>query len=358
MGLKLTGGMEEIMSNPNNIIKAVWHKADNGIYLGGSEFNYRGDRSGVYVDLINDKEPKPTHLTGWKFVEGENEPLSFKKKQSGKICDIRYELIDPSLASDKIPLTLKDTEVEEFYDSDVYTHNWNNPVYNNLRSLYERKHDREPDYFAEVIFEAEYLGEIVSENVDNVVSAKYLVNRTNWASDGKTEIDIKDVVTYYELEKMLVSDLLIHNRPCYLDSVMTYKIVRNYIKDNINPKVATITSDYDFCFTVQKKIAIKPLEKRTEILTSRSKSYRPPRFKTSVTTHKTVPMFEMTNAKDKYQGYTVIDGFKGDNLQELVDNTKHFLDDLMDYINQEVDECIHCKGTGHLVNTNFDKNAR
>lgn len=343
----------------SNTVKVVWYKADNGIYVGGCEFDYTGTRNGVYVDLINDKEPKPTHLRGWKFIEKESEPVSFKKKKSGNVCNIRYELIDQSLASDKIPLVLKDTEVDECcdYDNAEYDHSWKNPTYNNLRSLYERKYDREQDYFAEVPFEAEYLGEIVSEHVDNVVSAKYSISKSRWESD-KKEIDIKDVVSYYELEKMLVSDLLIHNRPCYLDSVTTYRIVRNYIKDNIDPKVATITGDYDFCFKVEKKIAIKPIERREEIKTNRNKSYRPPRFKTSTTTHKTVPIFEMTNAKDKYGGYSVIEGFKGNNLQELVDNTKHFLNDLMEYINQEVRECENCKGTGHIVNAVFNKNER
>lgn len=345
----------------SNIIKVVWYKADNGIYVGGSEFDYRHVRVGVQVDLINDKKPKPTHLAGWKFIEGESEPVSFKKKRSGNICNIRYELIDQSLASDKIPLVLKDTEVDEYcdYDSDEYEHSWKNPAYNNLRSLYERKYDREPDYFAEVPFEVEYLGEIVSEHVDNVVSAKYSIALSHqWKRDTKTEIDIKDVVSYCELEKMLVSDLLIHNRQCYLDSVTTYKIVRNYIKDNIDPKVVTVTSDYDFCFKVEKRIAIKPIERREEIKTNRNKSYRPPRFKTSTTTYKTVPVFEMTNDKDKHNGYSVIEGFKGNNLQELVDNTKHFLDDVIAYINREVKECDHCKGTGHIVDTVFSMNER
>lgn len=344
----------------SEVKKIVWYKADNGIYVGGREFDYTGNRTGVYVDLINDKVPTPTHLSGWKFVEGESEVISLKKKKAGDICNIRYELIDKSLAGDKIPLCLSVQDVGEFYDTSDsdYTHGWNNSKYSHLRSLYERNYDREADYFEELAFEAEYLGEIVSENVNNVTSAKYSINKTQWASDGKREIDIKDVVSYYELEKMLVSDLLIHNRPCYLDSVTTYRIVRNYIKDNIDPKVATITSDYDFCFKVEKKIAIKPIERREEILTNRNKSYRPPRFKTSTTTYKTVPMFEMTNAKDKYNGYSVIEGIKGDNLQELIENTKQFLDDLMGYINQAVQECEHCKGTGHIVNTTFDKNVR
>jgi len=344
----------------DNTQKVVWYKSEDGIYVSKPTFNYTGNRDRINVALINDKVPTDTHLYGWQFVEGETELKSLKDKKTGPICNIRYELINPSLAGDKIPLVLTDKQVneEEDWEDDDEPYSWHNPEFNSLRSLYERKYDREPAFFVEVPFEAEYLGEILADNVNNISNATYKINRGHYASDGFQDINIKDVVKYYELEQMLVSDLLLHNRPCYLDSPTTYKIVRNYIKDNINPKTAIVSSDYDFCFTVEKKISVKPWVNRREILTSRGKSYRPLKFTSSNVEYKKIKVFEMTNSKDKYQGYSVIDGFKGDNLKNLIDNIKLFLDELLEFINQEVSECEHCKGTGHLVMDTFDKNKR
>jgi hypothetical protein len=61
------------------------------------------------------------------------------------------------------------------------------------------------------------------------------------------------------LERMLTPEFALHERPCSITSKQTYDIVRYYVKENIDPKQAEVTSDYDFCFTVKKKVAIKPL---------------------------------------------------------------------------------------------------
>lgn len=66
----------------------------------------------------------------------------------------------------------------------------------------------------------------------------------------------------------------------------------------------------------------------------------------------------MTHADRKYENHTVIDGFKWESLQDLIDNIKHYLDELMEVINSDMSECEHCNGTGHVINYNFDINKR
>ena len=55
---------------------------------------------------------------------------------------------------------------------------------------------------------------------------------------------------------MIIPDILIHNYPCEISSVDLYSVVRQYIKDNIDTKVAKITTDYNFCFEVKKLIPL------------------------------------------------------------------------------------------------------
>lgn len=137
-------------------------------------------------------------------------------------------------------------------------------------------------------------------------------------------------------------------RPCELTSKQTYRIIRHHVKENINHNYGVITSDYDFCFTVMKRIPIKPYVISSEIKRDNGKSYRPPRFKHHEKKYNTWELFEMTNSEDRYKGYTVIPGFKGDSLADLYDNIKTFLDDLMNHINAPIIECEHCNGYGHI----------
>ena len=77
---------------------------------------------------------------------------------------------------------------------------------------------------------------------------------------------------------MLTPEFCIHERPCKLTSKkQMYSIVRNWIKTNINPKCAEITNDYDFCFTVKRKLYHPAVTIRTEIK-SKMAVAMPPKF--------------------------------------------------------------------------------
>ena len=63
-----------------------------------------------------------------------------------------------------------------------------------------------------------------------------------------------------------------------------------------------------------------------------------------------IEIFEMTDDQHKYKGYTVIEGFKGNNIEELKENIDNYLKDLMAKINEPVVDCPHCKGKGIVLN--------
>ncbi|MFK5882928.1 MAG: hypothetical protein QM489_01155 [Candidatus Izemoplasma sp.] len=44
--------------------------------------------------------------------------------------------------------------------------------------------------------------------------------------------------------------------PCEISSQDLYNIIRERVKQNINYENAAITSDYDFCFTVKRKLQV------------------------------------------------------------------------------------------------------
>lgn len=330
----------------SNVETLKYYTSPKGVYLQKLKDYY------YFIYLTFDGvTPTPTWSSNWFFLEGLKEI-----KEATRIVNVgggfhRWVLIDESLASDKIPLTLtaEDTEADEDDDWMKYSH---------LQSLYKAEY-AEPTTKIEVVpFEFKCLGELTFE-VDTPVPTKIAVmERTGtWSSNDTVAYrEIKSLAAWDEVTRMLVPDLLLHNYPCSISSDIMYQIVRACVKDNIDRTEAVITSDYDFCFTVKKKVAIKPISKQQEILTARSKSFKPPRFKTITTTHKEIEIFEMTNLSRKYQGYTVIDGITGSNLKDLSDKLTGYLTELMEYINRPWKECEHCGGTGHHVATSWKLN--
>ena len=202
------------------------------------------------------------------------------------------------------------------------------------------------------------MGEIKSEWAENPADARYSVWNGEYKHEGNRMVSISSVASFSELSEMMTPDLLLHNQPCSISSEQTYKIIRKHVSDNIDPKWAVITSDYDFCFTVKKKIAIKPITRTYEQTKSNGRSYAKPRLSTKTTTHKESEIFEMTHSGRCYKGYTPISGFKGDSLQELINNIDQYLSELMTYINEPLSECQHCNGTGHIFGEPFEKNKR
>ena len=190
------------------------------------------------------------------------------------------------------------------------------------------------------------------------------VKLTSGNYSGTTQtVYLDGIAEYSHLEQMLTPEFMLHSRPCKLSSATMYKIVRAWVKESINPKAATISSDYEFCFQVNRKVKTKPIVRKTEIRKANGRSYATPRFNTSTTAFKEIPIFEMTyagagNGNSGYDKYTIIPELQADNIQDLADRLKFYLETLMEDINKEVEECSCCNGVGYIVNSissNFEK---
>ena len=149
------------------------------------------------------------------------------------------------------------------------------------------------------------------------------------------------------LDKMIFPEIIIHSRPCSLDSKQVYDITRQYIIDNINKDIAKITSNYDFCFEVKKIIKrVEPKTYETYNIFARTKKARS-KTHYKVSEYKEIQIFEMTNENEKYKGYTPISAIYANNENELKEKLDDFLEDLINFINTPIEECEHCKGTGY-----------
>lgn len=346
------------MSTANQRVQGlVYYVTNKGLLVANRAMNYGSVRSTLTANcLINDKPLKPTFNSFWYFIEGEKEIVSYKEKGYDRTILKGYELSDPSMFIEhKIPLTLSLEDVESDYDEDGDLF-WNKHA--SIRSLYKEVRETVKGEYKELPFEAECFGVVEGDISEPLKTTFNVIQEGCWGKKDVKAVSIDSIAHYSELDKILTPEFAIHNKPCFLTSKQTYDIVRTFVKDNIDPKQAIITSDYDFCFTVKKKVTVKPWIKKTEITKRNGHSYATPKFKTQTVDHKQVEIFEMTHEQKGYQNYTIIKGFKGHNLENLVENIKAYLEDLIAYINAPVSECECCQGTGHIVKQNFDMNNR
>ena len=331
----------------NNIVKIKSHKSPQGLYV--SFLNSHPTKF-----KINGKESLKTFSREWYFIEGESDIVLFEGLVLERQINRRAILKNPSFESETIPAIITSDMVDNaWYDWTTES------AYSSVSGLYELTWDIEPEHFEEYPIEHEKLIDINVIDAHSYNDMKVVIYRDGrYTSEGTFERKLSDLVSFSELERMLTPEFALPIRPCSISSKTTYDIIRKYVKDNIDPKVSAVTSDFDFCFSVKKKISIKPYEHKWEITKPNGKSYAKPRFNSRTITFKEVSLFDMGHSAHPYGKYEAINGFRGDSINDLVENVKLFLDELMFFINTPVTECDCCHGTGHLVNTNFDMQKR
>ena len=299
--------------------------------------------------LINDKVVDTNFNHGWYIIDDEV-ITSFKNIVPNCSEFSHYELIDTSLSSNVLPLILTKEDVipvEEYLCDGEYIDSWTN--YSSIKPLYKEVSIEVPTKYEDVEFELNFLGEVEGD-LNKPCTEKFKLY--GGGIDTKvTEQEIKDIVHYSELDKILTPDFYLHNKPCFVPPHILYRIIRTYVKENINLLVAKITSDYDFCFTVKKVVKVKPYKHKTEVCKSGLKSYKPPKFKEYMVDQRDIEIFEMTATN--YSNYTQLQPLRGENLEDLVNNLKQYLVDLITVINEPLKDCECCNGTGVVGNFNI-----
>lgn len=328
----------------------IAYKTNLGLIFSAKNFSY----TDFSKFLINGKHPEKLRTvagTSWYKID-DDVITSFQVLAPEKNTQIGWKL-KKDTPNISIPAELSMEELSKVYDDDeeeyVFTGKWKA-----LANLYEPIYHTSQAGYTEEEFEVTIIREIEIENISEPVQMK--VKSLEGSFNGKVmELDLTSITNYEEIEQILTPEFLMHERPCHLTSHAMYKIVRQFVRQHINPLVATITSDYEFCFNVAKKVAVKPYEIKREKYKSLFKSYNPPRFETSIATTKQVEIFKMSHDKagdrgaGPYKGYSSIAPLYASNLQELAGKLKAYLDDLMYNINMPVKECECCNGTGHIV---------
>ena len=294
----------------------------------GYDFDYHYTTlPGLFFD---GEHPTETYCKNWYFIK--QYPNKIQQECQGAIINKRYELMDESLASDKMPKIIPYENVEDYND-------------NVIDSLYTYKYDSEPNFLEDVICDIQVICEIDDYNFP----PRFEYNAVGNLNRYERQYTIKNAdVEHQLLDKMIFPAILLSERPCKFTSKQMYDITRQYIIEHIDNSVARITSNYDFCFEVKKLIPlIEPETIKYQNIFANTKRERN-RIHTTIKKYDEKQIFEMTNEQNKYKGYSVIPEMCANSEAELKEKVDTWLESLIEIINKPLCQCPHCQGTGYL----------
>lgn len=272
------------------------------------------------------KVSEKTYHNDWVSVDSIPTTIT-KTKPKTDIINYRFELnpsrfeLNSSVSISNIPTTLEynpDDDTEDGFPVQYYLY----------KSLYIFVCDEAPEEEIDIEFK------IISIDTFNGV-----VN--NEPIQYKLEYELVDLIR--------TEPFLLPSGPCKLSSLNSFNIIREHILRHINRDIAVVCSNYDFCLSVSKNIGCDGFYK--EFFTPFTKKAKVER---KFVTKRQVKIFE--TAPDRpglgvYNNYTRTPEFVGNSYEDLQNNIKTYLDRLILFINQELEDCPHCKGLG-VINLN------
>lgn len=307
----------------------------------GNFFKIKGLSSymlGTYL-VNNIKISEFTAINGFFRIQEDIREVKKITVKQNKIS--HFVLKNPKIASDNLPLEIADWKV----DDEGYYEILGSA---DIAELYMPVVVEQEPIIETVEFEVNLLGEFIIEDPANIKDRKIkTVREGNWKEE-EIEVALAQVVEYDDVIKLLTPEFLLAQVPCKLSSKQMYKIVRQHLIKNLDQTENTITSNYDFCFTVKKRAHTKPFISSESYFSGR-------KLKTKNVTknEKLVEVFEMTWAgykgKGGYEGYTCIQEMQGNNLEDLYTKLTNYLDYLVGTLNKRVEECSCCNGTGFII---------
>lgn len=297
-----------------NVVNFVVVKADNRVFIAHESVidpkRSQGWGNDVPRFVFDGNEAEKTYHPRW--FELSQVPQKVERKIPERKANVRYERIPEFSSVGRLPEVIPSAE----WDCDN--------EYRGFEAMFEEKWDVVPAHLEEVEFAFSFFDENVA-----------------FMPPPETDIRIKTAL----LAQLIVPPVYQHMHECRLPSPDFYKAIREYVKEHIDGRYAEVTSDYDFCFTVKKKLSYYT-PKPYEVDLNATKKTHKVKMVTRYQEHVSVPVFEMTDTNHRYKGYSVLPDFVAGSHEELIVKLKEFLEELINDINTPIVVCRACNGTG------------
>lgn len=276
----------------------------DGIFISD---NVKGEgyfNSKIHSLLFDDEKLENTFKKDWYKIS--DLPKSVKIRGANEYVNRRYELKEGFPISDLTPKIIAHGSLDD--EDDIY-------------GLYTFKSDLVEGEWEEIEFELEILSE---------------------------EVNFSTEAPKYKGTASLMTQLVVHpalhsERPCNISGKEFYKIIRNYINLYIDGRFAKVTSNYDFCLTVEKVIHLAEKESYTVGAGTKRKP-------TTITKYRDVRSIVIfKSSPEGYSGYPIQKGLEANSQRELDEKVTEYLETLIKEINEPLEDCPHCKGKGIIL---------
>lgn len=287
-------------------------KSKHGVFV--NAYNHSSYYNNYAIDLdqylFDGEAPQKTYRQGWYQIK--DIPKKVEKLVNGKTTIVKY-LLNLNITPNAV--MPQEVEPDFFEDEDNY---------------YLKEH-----YTA-----------VKNQTESTKVAEEFKVNLYEQYDN------FKPIKQEFEPVYDLVSTIVTPGKfwteiPCKIGPEASFKYIREYIKKHIDGRFARLSSDYDFCLTVQKRIPLSEPEEFTYFSLGRTKRAKTIEKK-GLRDTRDLAIFEM--APKPYQSYSLAPTFEADTTNELHDKIQTFCKDLMEQINEPVKDCPHCKGRGIILN--------
>ena len=170
------------------------------------EYDYEYHHSKINNLLFDGELPEPTFCKNWLKIK--KYPSIIQRKVDGERINLRYEIINKNLVSDKMPAVIP-AEQKANYDQSA------------IDSLYRYEYDTGESFNENVDCELSTVCEI--DNFKEPVKFNYEAIHQSGFED---EIyNVKNIDIKHQLfDKIIFPEIVLHNRPCSLTSKEVYDI--------------------------------------------------------------------------------------------------------------------------------------
>ena len=231
------------------VMKLSLIKTDKNCYI------KRGAGNGWALSslFINGTSPVKTFDSYW--FEIDSEPKTVQRKLPDEKVNHRMVLKAELLEGEGFSGTTlggmrPEIPRDECMVQDDYEWCWN-AKYKHLASLYELKYDTVIGELEDIDFECELYCSIPSLEDYSGMNYEVLGHWEN--SDPHRRITDRDIGRR-AIDKIIYPGIMHPSCTAIMSSTDLYTIIRFHVKQNIDYRYADITSDYKFCFTVEKRL--------------------------------------------------------------------------------------------------------
>lgn len=276
----------------------------DGVFISDNVNNNGYFNSQIGSLRFEGEEPIPTFHKDWFKIS--YVPSRVEKKGNNILINRRYELKAGYPVSELTPAIIPNDQ----FDTD-----------DDIAALYTLKYETQEGVWEKIEFECE----IIAEELN------FYVEKPKYSATSSI------------MTQMTVLPVLQTQHPVALSGKEFYRIIREHIKRNIDGRYARITSDYDFCLSVEKYLALAQPQKYTVDIGTKRK----PNIQTKYNQNRAVKVFE--SSPEGYSNYPTQQGISGKNQKDLEEKVDQYLEELMVAINAPLKECTNCNGTGCVI---------